>query len=280
MADRHHARHARAISQPLPLDTARECFTLLVTGPQPLSLDGRRYAGLPNRLVPLNELRDRMLRRSCPRRTRDEIWAHLVRQSRSTGRRGRWRAPVWRCRRWPGWLAGWRPGSPMTCSMCMPRCSPGSSAHSRRSMSTGRGSWCDCGGPLTAPGSRHCVRRWTHRCPWPVRSGRRLEGAVGSPGPGVGGGSPAVGPEPDRGGPDRCHPTGRNPRHRLGQSQSHDHGSRLQGALARRAAPSRVPARAGRLRRPGRPCRFPCRQQPDSCGPYQPQPLKVTQRHS
>ncbi|WP_405537602.1 hypothetical protein OG787_32645 [Streptomyces sp. NBC_00075] len=85
MADRHHARHARAISQPLPLDTARECFTLLVTGPQPLSLDGRRYAGLPNRLVPLNELRDRMLRRSCPRRTRDEIWAHLVRQSREHG---------------------------------------------------------------------------------------------------------------------------------------------------------------------------------------------------
>lgn len=85
MADRHSAHHARTTGQPSPLDTARECFTLLVTGPQPLSLDGRSYRGLPNRRIPLDELRDRMLRRRCPRSTRDEVWAHLVRQSREQG---------------------------------------------------------------------------------------------------------------------------------------------------------------------------------------------------
>ncbi|MFJ6901565.1 hypothetical protein [Streptomyces hokutonensis] len=70
---------------PSPLDTARECFTLLVTGPQPLSLDGRSFSGLPDRRIPLDELRDRMLRRRCPWRTRDAVWAHLVRQSREHG---------------------------------------------------------------------------------------------------------------------------------------------------------------------------------------------------
>lgn len=85
MVDRDYAHRARATGQQSPLDTARECFTLLVTGPQPLSLDGRSYPGLPNRHIPLDELRDRMLRRRCPRRTRDEVWAHLVRQSREQG---------------------------------------------------------------------------------------------------------------------------------------------------------------------------------------------------
>lgn len=69
----------------LPLDTARECFLLLVSGPQPLSLDGRAFHGLPHRPIPLDELRDRLLRRSCPRRTRDAVWAHLVRRARREG---------------------------------------------------------------------------------------------------------------------------------------------------------------------------------------------------
>ncbi|MFD8716925.1 hypothetical protein ACFV2H_02545 [Streptomyces sp. NPDC059629] len=85
MADRHHPRYADAVGQPSPLHTARKCFTLLVTGPEPLSVDGRDFPGLPNRPIPLDELRDRMLRRHCPRRTRDAVWAHLVRQSREHG---------------------------------------------------------------------------------------------------------------------------------------------------------------------------------------------------
>ncbi|MFF7987992.1 hypothetical protein ACFZDK_54870 [Streptomyces sp. NPDC007901] len=85
MTDRHRSPAADAVGQPSPLDSARKCFTLLVTGPQPLSVNGRDFPGLPNRLVPLDELRDRMLRRHCPRRTRDAVWAHLVRQSREHG---------------------------------------------------------------------------------------------------------------------------------------------------------------------------------------------------
>jgi len=69
----------------LPLDTARDTFTWLVTGPHPLSIDGRLFPGLPNRLVPLDDVRDRLLRRRCPRRTRDAVWTHLVLRSRSEG---------------------------------------------------------------------------------------------------------------------------------------------------------------------------------------------------
>jgi hypothetical protein len=50
-----------------------------------LSLNGRRFEGLPNRRVPLDEVRERMLRRRCPVRTRDAVWAYLVRRSRREG---------------------------------------------------------------------------------------------------------------------------------------------------------------------------------------------------
>lgn len=86
MAAMHQPHDAHTVGHvPSPLDTARECFTLLVTGPQALSLDGRSFSGLPDRRIPLDELRDRMLRRRCPWRTRDAVWAHLVRQSREHG---------------------------------------------------------------------------------------------------------------------------------------------------------------------------------------------------
>ncbi|MFF1679457.1 hypothetical protein ACFVYG_25920 [Streptomyces sp. NPDC058256] len=75
----------RWLDHPLPLDTARESFAWLVTGPEPLSLDCRPFLGLPNRMIPLDELRDRMLRRRCPRRTRDAVWADLVQRSRNEG---------------------------------------------------------------------------------------------------------------------------------------------------------------------------------------------------
>ncbi|MGW7514180.1 hypothetical protein ACWGJ2_01125 [Streptomyces sp. NPDC054796] len=48
-------------------------------------MNGRDFPGLPNRLVPLDELRHRMLRRRCPRRTRDTVWAYLVQRSRDEG---------------------------------------------------------------------------------------------------------------------------------------------------------------------------------------------------
>ncbi|MEX3102604.1 MULTISPECIES: hypothetical protein [unclassified Streptomyces] len=69
----------------LPLDTVRERFTLLVTGPEPLTVDGRQYHGLPHRPVPLDELRRLLLQPACPRLTRDAVWTHLVRRSRRDG---------------------------------------------------------------------------------------------------------------------------------------------------------------------------------------------------
>ncbi|WP_049575321.1 hypothetical protein [Streptomyces sp. SBT349] len=76
---------AATVQRPLPLQTARDCFTWLVTGPKPLSLDGRPIEGLPNRDVPLDELRDRILRRRCPHAARDAVWAQLVSRSRRAG---------------------------------------------------------------------------------------------------------------------------------------------------------------------------------------------------
>jgi hypothetical protein len=69
----------------MPLDTARTAFEWLVTGPEPTSVDGRLFPGFPERLLPLTELRDRLLRRRCPQATRDAVWAHLVLRSRTEG---------------------------------------------------------------------------------------------------------------------------------------------------------------------------------------------------
>ena len=69
----------------LPLDTARNAFTWLVTGPDPLAINGRRFAALPNRPIPLDELRDRLLDRQCPRATRNAVWVYLIRRARREG---------------------------------------------------------------------------------------------------------------------------------------------------------------------------------------------------
>ncbi|MFI7680071.1 hypothetical protein [Actinophytocola sp. NPDC049390] len=71
-----------------PLDAARSAFAWLVTGPHPVSIDGRLFPGLPGRRMPLNEVRDRLLRRRCPQTLRDAVWAHLVLRARTEG--GTW----------------------------------------------------------------------------------------------------------------------------------------------------------------------------------------------
>lgn len=75
-------------ADPMPLDVVRATFGWLQVGPQPLAIDGREFAGMPDREVPLGELRDRLLARSCPQRVRDAVWAHLVARSREDG--GAW----------------------------------------------------------------------------------------------------------------------------------------------------------------------------------------------
>ncbi|MGW6063160.1 pilin [Streptomyces sp. NPDC055189] len=70
---------------PLPLETAAQCFALLVAGPHPPSVDGREFPGLPDRAIPLDELRTRLMRGQCPRRTRDAVWTLLIRRARAQG---------------------------------------------------------------------------------------------------------------------------------------------------------------------------------------------------
>lgn len=72
----------------LPLDTVRDTFAALVTGPRPLSLDGREFEGLPDRMVPLDELRDMLLHPSCSLRLADVVWRRLIERSRAHG--GAW----------------------------------------------------------------------------------------------------------------------------------------------------------------------------------------------
>jgi hypothetical protein len=72
----------------LPLTTLRDCFGLLVAGPEPLALDGTLVPGLPARRVALDELRDLLLAASCPQSVRDAAWAVMIRRSRRYG--GAW----------------------------------------------------------------------------------------------------------------------------------------------------------------------------------------------
>ncbi|MCO1575908.1 hypothetical protein M8C13_09075 [Crossiella sp. SN42] len=67
------------------LDIARDSFSLLVTGPSPLALDGTDFPGLPARRVALDEARDVLLTKGCSQRTRDAVWAHLITRARAEG---------------------------------------------------------------------------------------------------------------------------------------------------------------------------------------------------
>jgi hypothetical protein len=69
-------------------DTARTAFAWLVTGPHPVALDGRQIAGLPPRLVPLDEVGRLTVAKGCPQQTRDAVWTALVTRSRAEG--GTW----------------------------------------------------------------------------------------------------------------------------------------------------------------------------------------------
>jgi hypothetical protein len=88
MATNHVSRSKSFEPDSLPLDSARTAFEWLVTGPDPLSIDGRFFPGLPRRRVPLNELRELLLDPGVPMPTVDLVWMHLVARSRDEG--GAW----------------------------------------------------------------------------------------------------------------------------------------------------------------------------------------------
>ena len=68
---------------PEPFDAADTAFRLLCAGPQPLALHASKVAaGLPDRPVPLDELRV-LLHPSTSARARNQVWAELVRRARA-----------------------------------------------------------------------------------------------------------------------------------------------------------------------------------------------------
>jgi hypothetical protein len=68
-----------------PFDTLEGAFRLLCAGPKPLSLDGGQVPGLPDRPIPLDELRAILLHPSTPYPTRNAAIAVLVAEARSHG---------------------------------------------------------------------------------------------------------------------------------------------------------------------------------------------------
>ena len=69
---------------PEPFDAADTAFRLLCAGPQPLALHASKVAaGLPDRPVPLDELRVLLLHPSTSARARNQVWAELVRRARA-----------------------------------------------------------------------------------------------------------------------------------------------------------------------------------------------------
>jgi hypothetical protein len=67
------------------LTVAEDAFRLLVCEPAPLAFDGRSIDGLPNRHIPLDELRTLLRKREMSPETSDAIWHQLARQARDWG---------------------------------------------------------------------------------------------------------------------------------------------------------------------------------------------------
>lgn len=65
-----------------PLDAAQRAFDLLVCPPAPLGFDTRGIEGLPQQMLPLDELRDLLLKPDVATAVRDSVWR---RKARSTG---------------------------------------------------------------------------------------------------------------------------------------------------------------------------------------------------
>src|SRR5438093_4912361 len=79
-------RSTRSVASPFA--TLERAFALLSTGPRPLALDGTGIEGLPDRPIPLVELRPRLLHPSVPHATRDAALRVLIRRAQAEG--GAW----------------------------------------------------------------------------------------------------------------------------------------------------------------------------------------------
>jgi hypothetical protein len=95
-----------------PLDAAEKAFLLLAQAPTHVPFDARGFDGLPEQILPLDELRRLVLAAGTSPQVRDAVWRELVVRARRDG-------PAWRVaavgmampglRRQAGMLAaGWR----------------------------------------------------------------------------------------------------------------------------------------------------------------------------
>lgn len=95
-----------------PLQAAQRAFDLLTCPPAPLAFDCRGLPRLPQRMLPLDELKTILIDDATPRAARDAVWRELVTRARRDG-------PAWvvaavgvampGLRRMAGMLAaGWR----------------------------------------------------------------------------------------------------------------------------------------------------------------------------
>src|SRR5437762_1486723 len=68
-----------------PLAAAARAFDLLTCEPDPLAFDARGLPVLPQRILPLDELRDLLTADSTPKPVRDLVWRGLVARARRDG---------------------------------------------------------------------------------------------------------------------------------------------------------------------------------------------------
>jgi len=68
-----------------PLDAAQRAFDLLVCPPTPLGFDARGIVGMPQQMLPLDELRDLLLKPDVSIVVRDSVWRELVVRARRDG---------------------------------------------------------------------------------------------------------------------------------------------------------------------------------------------------
>lgn len=81
-------RTIRTHAEASPFATLERAFALITTEPRPLALDGTGIPGLPDRLIPLDELRARLLHPSARYATRDAALEILI--GRARAERGAW----------------------------------------------------------------------------------------------------------------------------------------------------------------------------------------------
>ena len=75
----------RRPSEPSPFAAVEQAFAVCCTPPRPLALDGAEVAGLPDRPVPLGELKARLLHPSTPYAVRDGALGVLIARAKTEG---------------------------------------------------------------------------------------------------------------------------------------------------------------------------------------------------